>query len=521
MFNLKTFSQSGDLYPKLDPRVSGGYTFWDDIPNANSYNIETYTEDGAGNSILLNTTNTQNNYFQFNSSFFQVPYAKFKIIALASNDEQFDYSDEIGCLAWGDLGNYELCHKTCNGVSYAYKMIISEHHWQNASAPNGVLIDPPILNVQSAFRFYDPVLAVAHPYWQAFTTTALNNLPLYHPYNLQGSWDPNANGFSYNYDRVDISQTLSPGPFYDKFNVQVINGWLIEKKMDQYNHFNGAYSPQSVIIQENDCANSLNGYGGWVWNINNHCSSTVSYPTVQNPFTNTIVHDLACAESNALTNSNPLDDNWNNWVLAQYDKVDYFGDVIANGNGNGVGNTNWQIVADEIVSFGELSNSNGGYITGISLKCINNAGNESVTFARPSNVEQLRLIDDFGDEMTAGLYKMAIYTSEGDVFPYYLDNVTSVDIPEDKEFLNLTIIPNPIADNTLRYELTSDKNMNCQVYIHDMNGQLINSEIIVISRSQPTYREIEISGTNNSVTQYIVSVICPDGSAEQEFALKL
>ncbi len=520
LIGFQKFNAQNNITLATDPTKTMGYTYWEPVSGASSYEVKTFAPSVNEENLLLSTSLTQSNFFQFDPLFLMVPGANFEINALNTNGTVIGSSDNIDCVSVGWLAADWLCYEHCNGVSYAYRITSYQSYQWLADGTIGP--DEIYLEVSNAPHYQNPNIALQIPYWQAISATAWLNLQVNyssHPY-VNAALSPSGP-----YYTMPISNAPNSGPFYDISNTPVVeaNSILIEKKMDQFQHFGTASTAGSgLLLGSTVCGMPFNGVGNtWVNYINSNGLSNVTMPTAPNAFTGTIVTALECNPSiNGSvydTNTGQYDGYWGEWLSEVYDELFIVDDLL-----DGMGTTiNWENLTELVEGLGDIDlGAVGGEIVGVSINSLNLDENRIVEFVKYDLGESLRL-KEANKELSPGLYGMYIYTSTGEALPFFFEINAEIPIPDDKDFVEVEIAPNPVQGNDLTLFFNSTKELNSNIFVHNMYGEILFSDSYVISDGANDMVHFDLSDKSTPLNQVIVTVIFPDGSVIQKNALTL
>ncbi len=504
----------GGINIKIDPKISAGYTTWNKVDGASTYTVKTFLKEVNNSYTELSSVSTTHNYFQFDPLIFQIPNIHYQVQAQNGSNALLDDSDIIWTAYEGYQGTATYCTKICNGTSYAYKMTLGAPVYTQYGTTN---YGPASMSLSSTYRFYDTQNAVAIPYWLAMSYTAYNSLPGGHPYTQTGL-TLNSNGtYTPLYMKEEINSTISVGPFFDQNNNAVQSGWLIEKKLNQYNHWGTWVSQNTLALDQGDCATNLQGTGGWITMANSNPNQVIM-PTVTNPFTNTVVTNLECINAYGSLSPGPNGANWNAWVLAQYAQVKQIEDAMNPSSGGNVSWT-WNDFAEAAEELSNIVSPTGGFVTGLVYKCISNeeAGTK-LTFTRTNQLDPLRLREGTGD-MDPGLYSIVVHTSESEVLPFYLKSSAEIPAPKQKEFLEFVVAPNPIVNSTLNCNMTAASDISFNILVHNMYGSLLANETKSLTTDDIYQYSLNIDGLETPLNQILVTLVFQDGSTIQKMVV--
>lgn len=504
LFTLtNSFSQNwGDNQPLksiIEPYKSRGYINWNPVPNAN-YIVNIYSKDDNGVYSFIESNSTELTYARLNLNYLVQPNIFYTISVVNSVNGLIIQVGDYSPVAPDYNPFIETCSIDCIGKSYAWTLYLGQQVDGNWS-----ITDPGKVFLRDAYDYIDQSNGFYAPYYQAISITSYSALTISHPYKIITDNGIYGSTPIYLYDHIQINSNTPGGPFYDRQGNLVTNGWLIEKKMDEYDYMR--YDLTSLINPSATfCDMNLSGSGGWISTFNTYLDSTstqqqpTSSPFVPiNQIPTTLWCDVAIGSPNSpgdyLDPSEPYD--YNDLVYCWMQ------------SGNPV-----PASVIEVLNCIEL-------LDGFS-------GVEVIQIDKP--IQPIRW--DFNDtnqqsdkikfsELGKGLYKILIFTTNGKVLPVIIEQKSEPGvIMKNRDFVKLRISPNQIQNDVLKFKVCSEKNLHATIRIHNLNGVQLFSESIQVSETSDFTREIPINATDYLYNQIRVTIEFDDNSFLQETAIR-
>lgn len=391
-------------------------------------------------------------------------------------------------------GPTEICSKKCNGSTYAYQLSYLESE---------VGIDK--LRLTPTYNIVDNVNGIYTPFYQAVSDDVYNAMVAEgHPYTLL-----NDQGI-YDYQHIHIDLSTPGGPFHDKDNNVVNNGWLIEKKMDQFSYMNMGSTTSDPGI--GICGATMTSGGGWLAFYNAYDDETLYEPLPSlasvEPFTNSVPTSLQC---NMIISGGWGDEN----------------DSI------GVSSAAWGGFVDCLeVDFAIEEIGDGGDPVDLD-HCFDNITSPGVGISGfvfeplDENFEDVVFTNGDGGytiagELVEGFYKIHVFNDHGGVFSTFLEITEEDLIPEPaptSTAVDLSIAPNPILENMLIYSISSELETSVRITITNLNGEITFDSEESLSRESDLRMEMSVDPETYRYGQIVITLTFPDGSTIQEIGL--
>lgn len=508
--NAPGWGTNTPLKSLIEPRESMGFICWNMVPSA-TYVVDYLTPDGMGGYTCLGSKQTKKNYMRLDKDKFLGQSSFYQISAYNNGNGQLIEEGEIQAYI-DDIPNTYYCHRDCNGPTYAYRLAIYE---ENYGQGNTFMIG------EYAAEAYDAQNDIVVPYYQAISSEVYDQLPPNHPYKEAIGYFNGTGGVEevYLYKHVEITPSFAytSGPFVDVQGNVVDDGWLIEKKPDQFNHFVTALTTGNPSINQCDGQVSINTGGAWI----NYFNSYVDPNSLQQvdlndvlPFTTTVPEELVC-DNTPSGIPGPIDNS------IEYDFVNIFDNCWA------------ELLSIDIV-FGELdpstieayinclegvnlgSNSQGGdiLVTGVQFVPVGHGG--SVVFVSADDEVSDTEIKKFKD----GLYQINLFTNTASVVPLFSAIETKKNTLK-RDDIKIALKPTVINNNLVKFDISTEKDMTVDILVYDIDGNVYHSESVLLSSSYDETREVQVNNSNLPQNQVRVKVTCDDGSFKEEIALKL
>lgn len=430
------FSQStSSLNSVIEPSKSGGFACWNETPNA-TYIVRLMEKDKSGNFIQTGSFPTENNFARLSSVTSEGQGSYFSVAA---------YSNETGMLLEEsdiqaniqDPSSAEIqCEVDCNGKTYAWTL--------EAMEVDGGPVN--YVRLQNAWRVSDQATQTYTPYYQAISQFVYDQMSPTHPYKLQGSAGPG--GITYLYDHIAINPaTPGYGTFKDAQNNAVLDGYLIEKKMDQYAFMTGTSTPENPTPSLLCLNAGINSSGGWVDYYNTHIDqntwgSPSNYPEIPNVI---IPTQLGCNTTPSM-----------GWADAPWTDDAIVGTVFDTGDGDPW--THMDVLFEILYGDPLIENPDPdpthpahdyAEITGYQVEPVNKPG-ASISGIFKEYISNRDAIVG----LTEGLYRVILFTDNGIVFPFYFEQNAAVQgksLESAQTPLSTTLIvelfPNPTSED--------------------------------------------------------------------------
>jgi len=496
------FGVNSQTVSSIQPLKANGYISWIKQPTS-EYKVNVYEIHSSSTPLLVFSTNCTNNYYQFSSNQLTNPNLYYTISEYDSNGKLIKESNPAA------IGTNPpptaLCYMDCNGLKESYRLSLMER-------ANGTTF----LKASDDAGTGDPSIGQFSPYYQAISSVSYAQLDPLHPYRFATS---TTSGIVYARDHIQINANTPGGPYYDAQNNMVTNGWLIEKKMDKFIHFDGTNTGN--YQSTTDWCEVNIGLGSSTFNA--HMDPT-TMPSVINPATSdqrwfvgppidsvihgpdgdhdtTIYHiptQLTCSTTYGGWNGTDIPSEYGAFMDLM---IDCFGlpDSLMFGCITGIGDI-------------EDGSGFGGTFQGLTFESVNAKVPFSATIGYTNGVAG---VTETKGTFSPGLYRVNLFLKNGIVVPRY--QVLGVK-QASPLVVDINIKPNPIVNSVLDFEVTSDKNAQANLVVQKLDGTTISSETINLVAKTPLSRSISITGSV-PYKQVLISVILPDGTIIQKTAL--
>jgi hypothetical protein len=490
------YAQDGNstLVSILKPAESRGYICWIAPSNATKYEVQLLQRNDDNSYSVLESKTTTTNFALLNMDFIRRPNVFYTITAFNNAGIQISEGGPysmINGVTWD-----ETCYHKCNGTSYA---------WQISMVQNDVytLMSPAKLQLRSTSKAVDYTTGVVVPYYQAFSTTAYNAIPAGHPYkevdanilNLPSGL-PN-----YTYKHIQINSSTPGGPFYNAQGAQVTEGWLVEKKMDQFKYmeFNttNIFQPSST-----ECDATLLGAGGVLSYFNTHLDpTTLQSPPTSSEFVSTIPTQLQCLPQLGSPASG-------GYTYGESDinssEANFFEDCWTMASIQATLNC----LGYEVVNVP---------IDGLEISKVNSPGNViTIDYSNETSMQQIPNLN-----LSKGLYRLRFFMNQGDVVDIYTEQ--KLDEAADvfkNEFAKMIIQPNQIINDEINIKIESLKDMAVNLTVNSMDGTELYNENFDISETNDIYKKVPVNSGSYSYNQLLVRLTFSDGSYLQKTAVR-
>lgn len=480
------------------PWKSDGYISWNKKSGTN-YKVKIYQM--VDNNYVLISTNTitgsRTNFFKFNSSNLASPDLFYTIADYSSQGVLMGESSPVA------IGNQppsvSVCSIDCNGNREAYSI-----H----------------LMARSNGSTYLAASETATTYYQAIRDVSYNQLDELHPYKRKTA-NGTGNQLTYVRDHIRITNDIVGHPFRDANNVVVPanEGWLIEKKMDKFMHYNGAntgnHQPSTDLCDANI------GFISNVFNDNIELSSLTA------PVGTIVTDEQAYFLDETNTPSGPVYLIPNSPLTCSvmpnggggpsgpppglgdfYDHIAYCFDM---GTSDAGGDP-----LDCLIPDGPIGGGIDGTIDGFTIESMSKDIKYSVFVNNSTGT-----VNTNGAKYFPGLYRMNVFLNNGQIYTGYrtLGDVNSVEATDAN--VSISLSPNPIVDNKLRFKIFTDVRVKVDLMVFKLDGTILFSGKVNLNPATGAYfKELDVTG-NVPYNQLRVSVILPDGTVIQETALTL
>ncbi len=413
----------------IEPSHSRGYICWNSIPNV-KYEVKLLQKDSLGNYYQVGQKTTTNNYARLlKENYTDTKGLYYSIVAYdANNGSIVQESDAQTYIIGGGNGYTELCTNTCNGSSYSWMLKISESDYGNTR-----------MSVHNGYQSINQELDIVIPFYQAFNTTSLSSYSPLHPYSIITDNGPTGAPI-YLYKRIPINSNTPGGPFFDKNNNLVANGFLLEKKADQFELMISSLASGNPG-NEMCLVNNITQGGAWMNWYNTYVDlNTLSQPSYEySYFTINEPAGLECDNSSSSSNINNDNQIIENLAGCPFDSVpisSYFNCVLCD-------DPNYD--PDPMLDVLPCPD-----IIGFMVYQINQASDTIIIHSENEAIDISCL-----NNLTTGLYQFLIYKSNGSIIPLTFEQ--KINRNNLKNYVNLTLRPTIITNNELKINISSKK----------------------------------------------------------------
>lgn len=510
--NLVYSQSSIGLVSVISPAKYRGYLHWEGNGSA-KYLVEILERNSVGNNVVLSSKIVETNYTKMDPLLFTMPNVSYKISGLDNNNLVLSEGDVIpNELEPNAGGSYPLCKVKCNGRSYAWSMT----HTQKTESDfqGGQIPTTRFVQFWGTSNFHDEVNGIHVPYYQAFSSNAwvqlgTNNSPYRRSSTSSGVGIPQPL-----YARYPISSSLGGGPFYDKDNIQITDGYIIEKKLDQFQPYVG-WNTDDAVDPGQICIAPINGVASWTSFFNDNKEGTYGTGIVSdwtNYFPTT--SDVYCMPSNGSGGGSGVGSH-GNFEHSVADLMSYFDCILYSSNSPSGSPFNTLTLCTGDYMSPLINNDNP--VTGVTFGSILN-GSTDIQFANDNG--RVKLISDReAASITKGLYWCNIYTANEGLIPTVFEFESDMPAVQDRDLVKLEITPNPTSQGFLDFTVKTLEDLPVQVRVFNLMGELIYSASESLASEQDLNERIDISNLTIPFNQLRISLIFEDGTVIQETAL--
>lgn len=454
--------------------------------------------------ILIGTKSTNNNYTRLDLSYLSTPNIYYSISAFNNGNGTLISTGDVIILAPpGGLGE-EVCSSKCNGKSYAWKL-------SYVTAPNN---GPGKMTLNSTVDYYDNLTGIVTPFWQAVGQWNYELMEdIQHPYTEIADNYSGTGPIIYTYKHKPITASLLTlmGPLFDKNNNPVYDGYLIEKKMDQFSYMETSGTKADPGIGY--CSFETNAWMNF-YNTYNDPSTNLQPNADYLFFAPTLPTQLLCEPGGSLgggSGGSGISEHyeWNQIIS------DWFDCVWENYENGPTNNYIWECT-DLLLTV------NGNSITGFEFEqidkpALNPSGSLIVGINNDGSTNILSQVGQIG----TGLYNVYVYTINGKMLSSVYEIPEKIATKRSRDYVKLEIAPNRIENDVLKFKISSEKDLPVTITVHKLNGQLIHNETTSLSKVIDLQREIALSNGSTPYNQIRVTLTFADGSSIQQTAIKL
>jgi len=430
---------------------------------------------------------TKNPYARIDLKYTKKKDFYFTVVALNQNTGVVNgESDPISAVDPFYDPTVDICSYSCNGKNYAWALTLKQDYYNPTGTYNPS--EEGFLQLNQGFKFVAE--GVYSRFYQAIDIYNYNQLDPNHAYRKM------YNNGTYRYDHIQIDAELEGGPFFDAQNNVVIDGWLVEKKLDQFEHFNFDIT-NSILPSATFC--DMTG-SGWYETFNN------SYgPPSVNGVTPIITEfsaqygipdELTCnANNGTYTDGGNGDNPFENEYIDNVFNCWYYNESIEAYAG----------CLDEYVLTG------GQIVTDIILIPLDKNGLKH--HLQRDSIHRKFADLDFNSIYKNGLYEVQIFTNSQHVFKSIVENVSNKNLVEDKEYVHMSISPNPIENNVMKLNIETKKDMKAHLVVYTIDNVVLYDSNIELNTEHTFFEAIEIAGKEIPYNQIRVKLIFEDQSS--------
>ncbi|MNU60175.1 hypothetical protein D3C71_493580 [compost metagenome] len=476
-----TFQTNAQLELNIDPAKSNGFTTWKETMVSSTLSI--YEKVGSSYNLITSQTTTKD-YIRIDPVYFNTPNYYYRIVGTRADNSTTE-TGYVPALPVGGTGYIEYGAKVCNGESYAYELLA----FGNDASSN------VRLKAQSTEYYYDPSNLTWIPYFQPVSNSVWTAMPGTHPYKTAAyKVVPIANYL------IHLGDTVR---YFDKQNNPVIDGYLVEKRFDQFEKYHTASTRMTADFPYNTSPNLTGPGSSWVGFFNSYVD-TLTYNTPSfsaGNFVPTTVTGLECIESYTLPTDSGPGPIWVGWVDSMHKVIHDLEVEIENGFGS-LGTSE----LEDLIHTIHIDSTDDIYVTGVTFKKYN--ATPYINLVKNGNTLDVHSV---GSSIPAGLYEVNVFSNIGKVIPLYIDVKYAIPFSPLKNYATVSIAPNPIISNDLTVNIKNKKTGNISVKLYDINGNLLHTNSFKMTQKEVT-KHYDISSYTLPSNQIIVKVSFLDGS---------
>ncbi|MFP5471837.1 MAG: hypothetical protein ACLGGV_09595 [Bacteroidia bacterium] len=472
----------------IDPNISSGYITWESIPDAR-YEVHVYSKDEQGNEIPIEVIQTEKNFTKLNLNI-SIPDVGsgvfFKTIAISKETGSIiDIGIEIEQIA-NEPSYINTCSKNCNGINYAWSL----QWWQKPDYYGNIYPERPgKLLLRNAYDYYDKD-GLGTPYFRAMSS---DQYAYWREFEIK------------KYHKLEEYMII--GPEYvtrqdcilDATGV-ILEGdvFFVEKKTEQWTYMQTNYTDD---FNNNQMCAKETPIGYWIDLYNTKSKQTDWYeePLNGEPTDLACISAKVCGKGGGTTGGGDEPDptDWDCTPVFIYE--------------NGV----WvKTVLDCFTDFndGDPFNSNGGNTGGDKkIKRFEFQKLDDPT-ANKTTIQGSEISNSMIKNLEVGLYRMTIIYQDHKAFPIVFEHLNQSDNNYTNNYATLDITPNPIKES-INMMLSSTKNTEAIINIYTLDGTIIYSEQVALSKNRKTTKSVNVANTEVIYNQWRVVVNFPDATS--------
>ncbi|MNJ86002.1 hypothetical protein D3C87_34840 [compost metagenome] len=484
-----------DISSLMQPWKSNGYISWN-TKSGQTYKVKIY-QLKSGNYNLISTSailKSRDNYFRFSSSELVSADLFYTISEYTRSGTLVNESEPA---AIGMPMSVPICYVDCNGLREAYRISLMQRF-------NGAK--------------YLSATDDAGIYYQAINDISYVQYHTSHPYRRLTA-NGTGNQLAYTREHIRITQDLvdANGPYYDA-NHAIVNadeGWLVAKKMDKYMHYNGAIT--SDYLSTIDLCDANIGLISTAFNNHLVASSMIApgtsitgdhtyFLSSTPPNSTTYVVPNIPLECSTMANGGSGPSVPGPGIGEFMDDIELCFDMASSDSGG--------TQVECLVPDGPIGGGLGGTISGVTFESMN--ANNNYRLSVINNSGTTGVLSETG-KFTPGLYRINTFLTDGNIVPTYrvLGKPASTAVAPT---ITITIAPNPIVSNKLKFSVTTNKNVVATILVQKLDGSTIYTESVNLVKNNAFNKELDVIG-DVPYNQVRVSVILTDGTVIQQTAL--
>lgn len=478
-----TFQTNAQLELGIDPAKSNGYTTWKETMVSSTLSI--YEKVGSSYNLITSQTTTKD-YIRIDPIYFNTPNYYYSIVGTRA-DNSTTSTGYVPALPTNYEPGTPVGTKECNGESYAYEF----YAFKDAGSEN------VRLKARSTDYYYNPSTLTWIPHFQPVSNSVWTAMPGTHPYKTAAyKVVPIANYL------INLGDTVR---YFDKQNNRVTDGYLVEKRFDQFEKYHTATTPSTASFPYYSSPNLTGSGSSWVGFFNNYVdTSTYNTPSFSaSNFVPTTVTGLECIESYTLPTDPGPGPVWVRWVDSLHKMIYDLETEIENGFGS-LGTSE----LEDLIHTIQIDSTDSIYITGVTFKKYNS--DAYIKLIKNGNTLDVHSI---GSPISAGLYEVNVFSNTGKVIPLYIDVKYAIPTSPIKDYVTVSIAPNPIISNDLTLNIKNKKkgSIGVSVKLYDLTGHPLHTSSFKMTTKEVT-KHYDISSYTLPSNQIIVKVTFLDGS---------
>lgn len=464
-------------------------------------------KDSANNYSEIESMKTQNSYARIELKYTKEPNIYYSISAIDEDGLITGTGDTVSLSSPFAIANnpftgtiqgidpnadaYNVRNRIkCNGRNYAWELEL--YQLQVSAANNSIFVPGAAsrLYLRPTATNYTDVFGTSIPFYQAMSYINFNQLSSTHPHKMQS-------GTEDWYKKIPLIDGLVGGPFFDANNnlVQPGEGILIEKKLDQYEHFDGDITN---IFYAQASFPDMDVFGWYTAFNNSYAPIAVNgaFPASTSfSYQYGVPSELSCTSAFGVGTGGES---------VTFEEEDFIETMIDCWDDNAT-----------VLNYGDCIDdlfNNGFTVTDVVLVPLVEDG---IKHHLVRDSVSKRFIDlDSLSSYNVGLYEAQIFTNSANIYHAVFENLISVDVREDKDFVSMSINPNPIENNTLNLVVKTKKEMTAQLFVYTLNNNMIYNGVINLAINEDFSNSFDIGDyTTVPFNQIKVKLVFNDQSS--------